>query len=412
MRALLLALLLGLVACSGHYGQELRRAHDLARGGNLPQAYAELKARTEGQSWDELLVSLDEGALLHRLGEWKASADALNHAIAIADQRETVSISEELFGRAPFRMAKHEKQALHALQALNYLMLGEVDEAVVEARLTDLRQSRLAREEDRAREEERFISGSEVDPAQRAFFEQLLFGRYISALAWELQGREDEAFIDYHRAWQLLEAAPADAKVSRAAITRPLSRLARELERPERSTLDAALPEEPSLGADGELVLVLEAGFGPRVELRGEGRSAGHALVPVPRSSAPGYARVNGVPILPEPLSSIEELALRRGTRGVLLDRERSASIGINTVMALGYVVLFPVAMPVVIRRAHESGVRMGQSWSMLPREFQVARVRLPAGVHQLELPSPEGFVTREIEIRAGRPTLVLGAAP
>lgn len=96
----------------------------------------------------------------------------------------------------------------------------------------------------------------------------------------------------------------------------------------------------------------------------------------------------------------------------MVLDRERAASIGVNTVLFAGYVVLFPVAMPLLIKRGYESGVRMGQSWLTLPREFQVLRVRLPAGTHRIRGPSAKGLVDREVEIRAGKPTVVVTEGP
>jgi len=404
---------LGSLGCSGHYVDAMRPVHELARAGRPAEAFDRLEQQTRGTDWDALLVSLDEGALLHRAGRFQESAQALNRAVQLADDRETVSFSEEVFGKAPFRMAKHEKQALHALQALNYLQLGNVDEALVEARLTDLRQTKLAAEGERSRQEERFVTGNAVDEKQRAFFEQLVFGRYVSGLAYELEGQSDAAFIDYYRVYELGRQAPADARVRPAQLVPRLLRMARELGRPEAESLareNPGLAEESALGPDGELVVVVEAGFGPEVVL--DERLRAYVLRPRERSTNPGYVVAAGAPWVPEAVSSLEELAERRTFAGVLVDRERSASVAINTVMFASYFVLFPVMMPLLIKRGYESGIRMGQSWLMLPAEFKVARLRLPAGKHVVQLPSLGGLVSREIEVRSGKLTLVVTEGP
>lgn len=442
MKAVLTFALLAAAAsgfgCSGHYANAMKPVHQLAREGLPEAAWEEHAQLTRGTDWDELLVALDEGALLHRAGRYEGSAHALNRAIALANERETVRLSEELLGRAPFRMANHEKQALHALQALNYLKLGRLDDALVEARLTDLRQTKLQRETESSRSDEVFMLGTTVEESQRLFFEQLSFGRYISGVAWELEGKRDEAFIDYHRAYQLMKAAPADARVNAQALAPVLLRLGRELSRPEMPQLErelASAAESPlggdgdlsrpelhalerelastaqsPLGDDGELVVVVEAGFAPEVVLI---ENRGYQLAPLPPSLLPGYVVVDGATkVVPQPQSSVEELAVRRRYQGVLLDRERSASIGINTALALTYFVLFPVAMPLILKRAHESSIRMGQSWLLLPAEFRVARIRLRAGRHVVQLPSVKGFVPTEVEIKKGKPSLLLAFGP
>jgi hypothetical protein len=132
----------------------------------------------------------------------------------------------------------------------------------------------------------------------------------------------------------------------------------------------------------------------------------------VPRSTLPGYLVAQGRPWVPEPLSSLEELATRRGVGGQLVDRERSASVGVNTALFVGFLVLFPVGMPLLIKRGYESGVRMGQSWLTLPAELQLARVRLPPGKHTVQVPTPTGLVEREVELRSGALTVLVTQGP
>jgi hypothetical protein len=405
-------LLLTLAGCSGHYLDTMASAHALARDGRSADAFVQLKARTDGTQWDALLVALDKGALLHRSQRWAESAEALNHAIELAEERETVRVGEEVFGRAPFRMANHEKQALHALQAINYLMLGKSDDAVVEARLTDLRQRRLQAETELSADSERFVTGSTVDEKQREFFEQLVFGRYVSGLARERSGDEPGAFIDYWRAVTLMRGAPADARIELAHLGPKLLRLAEKLQRPELDEVRrfyGGVAPEPMPGNEGEVVLLVEQGFAPLAVLDPELRA--YKLVASTRDDKPLYAILDG-PVVPEVVSSIEELATRRGYRGLLIDRERSATIGVNTVLFVGFLLVWPVGMPLLIKRSWETTMRDGQSWALLPAEFAVARVRLPPGKHKVKVPGLTGLTEREVEVVKGQITVLTAEGP
>ncbi|MBX7099618.1 MAG: hypothetical protein K1X89_18015 [Myxococcaceae bacterium] len=396
-----------LSGCSGHYLNGVARSHELARAGEVDQALGEFHAVTDGQGWDALLVALDEGELLHQKGDLRGSTVALNRAAQLAEERETVSVSEEFLGKAPFRMASHEKQALHALQALNYLSLGELDEAVVEARLTDLSQEKLADEAAAAAKRERFLSGGTLRESQRPFFEQLAFGRYVAGLAYELRGDREAAFIDYWRAFELSSSAPADARVSPAALAPVLLKLGRALGRPEVAEVERRFPGVQPAG-DAELVVIVEAGFGPVITAT----ELGMQLDPRPRAPMPDWVVVDGEPRLPSPMSSLEELALRRRHAGVVLDRERTASIGVNTAMVALVFPLFPVMAPLAMKRSYEGAVRLMQSWELLPAEFGVVRLSLMPGAHAVSVPTLRGLEARTVEVKPGVPTVLVTRAP
>lgn len=404
----LVALVAMLSGCSGHYLNAVGHAHELARAGEVDAALAEHHAVTDGQGWDALLVTLDEGALLHQKGDFRGSTVALDRAAQLAEDRETVSVSEEFLGKAPFRMASHEKQALHALQALNALSLGELDEAVVEARLTDLSQEKLADESAGAAKRERFLSGGALRENQRPFFEQLAFGRYVAGLCYELRGDRDDAFLDYWRAFQLSSAAPPDARVTPRALAPVLLKLGRALGRPEVSEVERRFPDVAPAG-EAELVVIVEAGFGPIITAS---KDSGMVLEPRPRPPLPDWVVVDGVPHLPSPVSSLEELALRRRHAGVLLDRERTASIGLNTAMVALLFPLFPVMAPLAVKRSYESGMRMEQSWELLPAELGVVRLSLSPGTHTVSLPTLRGLEARAVDVKAGVPTVLVTRAP
>nr|WP_233595791.1 MULTISPECIES: hypothetical protein [Corallococcus] len=128
---------MALGACSPSHVQRTAQVRVLADSARYSEARKELAAEAERSSLDALLVAVDQGALLHRAGDWEQSARVLNEAAALADARETVSLSQEFFGSAPWRMGTLERQTLHALNALNQLQLARPEEAAVEARLTN-----------------------------------------------------------------------------------------------------------------------------------------------------------------------------------------------------------------------------------------------------------------------------------
>ncbi|MFW6010394.1 MAG: hypothetical protein ACOC9H_00605, partial [Gemmatimonadota bacterium] len=116
---------------------ELRR---LLRTDRADEA-VELLEREEDLPGDDLLRAQYEGLVLHYAGEWEASNEALQRAAAIAEERYTKSISKALLSAItsdrvlPYDPPLTERLFLHYYGALNYLRLGDPEEAAVEARL-------------------------------------------------------------------------------------------------------------------------------------------------------------------------------------------------------------------------------------------------------------------------------------
>src|SRR6478609_1524043 len=115
MQRLALLLFPLFVGCSAHYAYETRDMRALADSHHEADAVKALDAVQSAKHYDELLYLLDRGAWLHRSGEWEQSAKSLNEAANLADRRETVVISEELFGKVPWRMGTLERQSLHVI---------------------------------------------------------------------------------------------------------------------------------------------------------------------------------------------------------------------------------------------------------------------------------------------------------
>jgi uncharacterized protein len=410
---LMLALLLW--GCSTHYVDATAQARALADEGQEPAALQALEQTAQQKELDELLLLADRGALLHRAGEWERSAQVLNQVARLADRREVVTLGDEFFGRAPWRMGTLERQALHTLNTLNYLQLGDTDSALVEARLTDslLIQARI--EAEARAQVERGFALVPFDQKLRRYLEQLVIGRYLSGLAHELDGNEDSAFIDYYQAFLISQAAPPGAPSSVEHLVPSLLARARRLERPELPTLEKLRPDvaaEQAPAGTGEVVVVIEAGKIPERFVAGaEGSkfwtvrardwARGRAVIEVGEQTAQA-----------ETVTSLENLLLRRGALGALTDTERVASSWVNVALLGSYVLLPPVGGALLLRRVFEVHTRMAQGWLSLPAEFQVGRLRLPAGTHEVRVVAAGLTLSRTVEVAPGRPSLVVVRVP
>jgi len=89
---------------------------------------------------DRLIFLLNRGLFLHRLGRYEESNAALQEAEAIAEDRYTKSIGQNI---AAFLISDnvidytppaHERAMIHYYGMLNYLALGNLEDALVEAR--------------------------------------------------------------------------------------------------------------------------------------------------------------------------------------------------------------------------------------------------------------------------------------
>ena len=93
-----------------------------------------------GAEGDSLLRLLDYGLAYHRLGQYQASNTALQAADRLAEERYTISISQNIAAfivndkTIDFTPAAHERAMIHFYGMLNYLALGDQENALVEAR--------------------------------------------------------------------------------------------------------------------------------------------------------------------------------------------------------------------------------------------------------------------------------------
>lgn len=178
-----------------------------------------LKPDKEGEEWKinpaaSIIDLLEIGALYHYNGQYKKSNDALSIVAkhyGIQEDRAKISltktadlairttISEGLSGR--YELSNYEKVFLHTLKELNYLMLGDIESAVIEGLATeelhawieDQEDQEVQEEKQKAQEEQKRKDSDEAPPkANYSKNVEKLMGKSVLAIGEALTLTSDE----------------------------------------------------------------------------------------------------------------------------------------------------------------------------------------------------------------------------
>jgi uncharacterized protein len=397
--ALALVSVVLLSGCAGDYVARTRGVRSAYESESYEAALAQLDAvARHGTEKDQLLVLLDRGMVLHAAGKWRDSIPVLAEADRLAGDLDTLSVSEEAGTlvtnerERAYRGEDFEKLMISVLQALNHAQLGQDEDALVEVRRVNERLEKMVVDEKKP-------------------YEQLAIARYLGGALYEDQREWDSAYIDYAKA---LELEPG-----LGPLAEPLLRLAKKTGRlDEYARLRARFPDvrhEPLGPNEGQVLVVVEAGLSPEKEPE-DRRLETHDIIQVPvyrDRSIPARARV-GVGDSAQPTVTVTSLA--EVARVHLVDR-------------IGRMLLRQVAGAVVkagiaagaraLTKREELGAlaflllnAMNQpdlrSWLSLPAEFQLARFRLPAGRHTVQVDVAGLHTVREVEVKPGRVHVVV----
>ncbi|PIE33809.1 hypothetical protein CSA56_09865 [candidate division KSB3 bacterium] len=185
-----------LFALSGCYG----RSHYATMGdvqravqtGDYDHAEQLVKEKEELQSTrNDLLYALELGVLHHLNGKYAESNSWLETAAARMEELDRISISgttsDWIFSEKfhPYRGEDFERVFVHYYMTLNYLMLGQLQEALVECRRVNTLLQYL-----NSRYEHKNVYKTDA------------FILYLSGLIYDALGEINDAFIDYRRAYQ------------------------------------------------------------------------------------------------------------------------------------------------------------------------------------------------------------------
>lgn len=402
--------------CAGHESR-VDTALDALDRAAFPEAIGALNAELEVKSERELpralagdnaLLTLDRGSILMAMGDFKLSArdlGAADKAIEVIDLSGQAAgeLGKYLFSDSvgPYKAPAYEKLMINTMNLVNYLALGDLSGARVEARRLAVIQKFI-----QERGEESALLG---------------LGSYLAGFAFEKSGQSSEALAYYDDALKYAQYP---------SLREPLRVLTGGASR--TPGIDALVGDAGPLPAvaetgEGEVVVVIGFGRVPRKEPRripiglaltlvsssvAVDRSAANELAakglvtwinyPVLRPGRGGYdapsLTIDGRPRAMEEALDVEALVRQawEKSEGVVIGAaitrmiarvvageavQRTTEALAKDTGPLG--LLLGLATSAGLSAADRPDTR---SWTTLPARIAVARLRLPAGQHVLRL--------------------------
>lgn len=358
-----------------------------------------LAAKEDG---DQLVYLLDYATALQISGNYKDSnnvflkADRLSDLVdyqSVTRQTGSLLLNQEM---VQYKGDTFEKIFINAYLAMNFLEIGNLDDALVEAR----------------RINEKYIKNRQEE---KKFFEMNSFSKYLSAVIWEANRNYDDAYIAYNEAYKIDPTiGPIGEDLIRSA------KLARRNDA--YKTWVQKFPEvkENKAWYDrslGELIVVYQQGWGPR-----KFPSSSEYRLPmlVPTQSETVLARLSlggKETYVSRLIYDVQSAAIQtlKDDYSILIAK-RVAGIAAKAVAAdqvrqqnklLGDLTY------IALNLADRADLRQ---WSLLPQSIQMIRVPLAPGKYKFDLegltmsgvPTGEALTGQEVEIKAGKKSFVV----
>ncbi|MFM6929881.1 MAG: COG3014 family protein [Bdellovibrio sp.] len=392
---------LSLSACAT-YQNKVQTARNALAHHNYDEALKVLEPLAAKEDGDQLVYLLDTGVAYQVAGKIKESnstflkADRLSELVdyqSVSRVTGSLVLNEEM---VQYKGDTFEKIFINAYLAMNYLEIGQLDEALVEARRINEKYTKYRQEE-----KQKF----ELNP----------FSKYLSALIWEASRSYDDTYIAYAEAYKLDPTIPGiDQDLIRSA------KLARRMDTyQDWKKKFPGVKEDPNWynKSMGELVVIYQQGWGPRkVTSSNEYRLP--TLRPVSSETQQARLVIDGLsPVMSHPIYNVEHAAIQTLNEdyGILVAK-RVAGLASKAVVAdqlrqknrlLGDLTFLALNL------ADRADLRQ---WSTLPQTIQLIRVPLAAGKYQFSLDglNSMGAATGEkldkqtIEIKAGQKKFIV----
>ncbi|HID36600.1 MAG TPA: hypothetical protein EYP39_04380, partial [Ghiorsea sp.] len=236
------------------YSSSFQRIEQLLAQQKPQQALLELE-KHPATGTDKLLYLMDKAMLQRLSGLYKESNTTFEEAkkhieslrgTSLLEQAGALTINDSTMS---YEGEDYEQVAIHIYAALNYIALGLLDEARVEALQVDLLLKTMATDE----------SG----------FVEHAFSRYLTGLIYEAGGELDNALIAYRKAYQAYEKSentlqvttPVYLKKDLLRLTKKLGLLNEYVDFQKKFAL-ADVPAQKAKNM-GEVVLLLHIGLAP-----------------------------------------------------------------------------------------------------------------------------------------------------
>lgn len=360
------------IGCAS-YQSQVSKARNFVEEGRFTEAELELQTKINEAKDDKLAYLLEYSLVLHQAGKYKESNKILKEAEELADKNDYISVSREFGsillneGMVQFKVETFEYLLINIYRALNYMMLGDYENAQVMARRINDKLKQL-----------------EVDGDSRK--RQNAFAYYLAAMMWESQGDADNAQILYAKAHGLmpeLEILRRDwyicaQRAQRPDIIKKISKMYPGLKKKY---------DWSKLRKEGELIVIFQQGWAPRKRPRPENHRF-PTVVPV-RSYYDNVEVIvdGGKSLIGEKVYDLDIIAKQTldADFGRLLAK-KAAGIAAKATLAhqvnkkhKGLGDLLFLAMDA----ADRADLRQ---WSMLPSSFELVLIYLKPGKHKVKI--------------------------
>lgn len=390
----------GLYGCATYQGK-VENARSSLLAGSYEKAVEDLKPLAYKEDGDQLVYLLDYATALQIAGRLKESNQAFLKADRLADQVDYQSISRIAGSLAlneemvQYKGDTFEKIFINAYLAMNFLEMGQLDDALVEARRINEKYLKY-----RAEEKKKFELNS--------------FSKYLSALTWEASRNYDDAYIAYAETYKIDPNIPS----LRADLIRS-AKLARRMDTYRDWKKKFPEVEEENSWYDrskGELVVLYQQGWGPR-KYPSHNEYRFPELRPVYSQTQQIRVQVGDKLATSVRVYDVSEAAIAtlQDDQGILLAK-RLAGLATKAVLsdqirqqneALGTVAWLAMNL------ADRADLRQ---WSFLPQSIQIVRVSLPPGKYKVNIDglssghasTGEVLADREVEIKAGQKKFIV----
>lgn len=386
-------------SCATYQGQ-VAGPRNLLKNGQVEEALEKFKALADKDDRDQLVHVMDYAMALQIAGQYRESSQAFIRADKLVDLNDYHSVTnvvgatlggEEM---VQYKGESYEKFLINTMNAINYLMMGQYDDALVEARRINDKLSKMK------------MDGREP-------YELSPFARYLAAVLWEAQKRYDDAYIEYEGSYKLDASNP----LLPGDLIRS-SKLARRSDAHQKWKAEFPSVSDNPAWYDknkGELIVIFQQGWGPEKQARQQYRFP--ELHHVYSETQQAQLKIDGKPVATtQTVYNVEQVAIQTLEKdfGALVAR-RVGGIAAKAVVAdqvrqknqlLGS--LAWIAMNV----ADRADLRQ---WSTLPQTIQFIRLPMAPGKYKISLQgenvsggaTADALENREIVIRAGQKTFV-----
>jgi hypothetical protein len=376
------------------YQNQVGQARTLMEQGKFDEGIEILKKKADEAKGDKLAFQLEYATLLHQAKRYADSNKAFAEAEKIAEVNDYTSISKEAGsiliqeGLVQYKVESFEYLLINVYQALNYIMLNDYENAQVMARKINEKINKL-----------------EVDGDSRK--RHTGFATYLAAIMWESQGDWDNAYILYKKAQELLP----DIKILNHDLLKAAKFARREddyakykKQWPELNTEIAKINPKK----DGEFIFIYQQGWIPRKQARYDNHrfpmmvptsssvKALQVLVDQTGTSAQNQTTDKVFDLERVAVQTLDEdygrLLAKKvagiATKAVIADQINRRNQGLGT--------LAFIAMDAL----DQADLRQ---WSTLPASFQMVRLPLSEGKHNISIVTEGSAVpiwSGEVEIK------------